>query len=93
MKTGEISGSYSKYNILEEHLTKVDSMHQREWDEGLPIFLLAYRPSTDETRGTTPGSMVFRRELHLPYDLLFGVPPQQGAVYDQLYGGLCGSAA
>jgi hypothetical protein len=29
--------------LIEEHLRKVVSTHQRDWDERLSIFLLAYR--------------------------------------------------
>jgi hypothetical protein len=43
--------------------------------ERLPVFLLAYRASTHSTTDTTPASMVFGRELHLPYYLLFALPP------------------
>jgi hypothetical protein len=62
---------------IEEHLRKVVSTHQWDWDEMLPIFLLAYRASTHETSGVTPGSMVFRRKLHVPCDLMFGAPPDK----------------
>jgi hypothetical protein len=55
---------------VEEHLRKVDSTHQRDWYERLPIFLLDYRASTHKTTGTTPASMVFGRGLRLPCDLL-----------------------
>jgi hypothetical protein len=58
----------------EEHLRKVVSTHQRDWDERLPIFLLAYRESTHETTGMTPANMVFGSELRLPCDFLFGAP-------------------
>jgi hypothetical protein len=61
---------------IEEHLRKVVSTHQKDWDERLPIFLLAYRASTHDTTGMTPANMVFGRELRLPCDLLFGAPPQ-----------------
>jgi hypothetical protein len=48
---------------VEEHLRKVISMHWRNWGETLPsLFWL------DAT------SMVFRRELQLPCDLLFEAP-------------------
>jgi hypothetical protein len=49
----------------EERLRKVVSDHQRDWDERLPIFLLSYRASTQETTGVTPASMVFGRDLKL----------------------------
>jgi hypothetical protein len=46
---------------IEEHLRKVVSTYQRDWDERLPIFLLAYRASTHDTTGMTPANMVFGR--------------------------------
>jgi hypothetical protein len=45
---------------------KVVASHQRDWDERLPLFLLAYRASTHDTTGLTPVSLVFGRELRLP---------------------------
>jgi hypothetical protein len=62
---------------IKEHLRKVVSTYQRDWDERLPIFLLAYRASTHDTTGMTRANMVFGRELHLPCDLLFGAPPDK----------------
>jgi hypothetical protein len=47
----------------------------RDWDERLPIFLLAYKASTHENTGTTPASKVIGRELRLPCDLQFGASP------------------
>jgi hypothetical protein len=48
---------------IEEHLRKVIASHQRDCDERLHLFLLAYRASTHDTTGFTPASLVFRREL------------------------------
>jgi hypothetical protein len=62
---------------VEQHLRKVVPSHQREWDERLTFFLLAYRASTHDTTGSTPASLVFGRELRLPCDLLFGAPPDK----------------
>jgi hypothetical protein len=62
---------------IEEHLRKVVASHQRDWDERLPLFLLAYRASTHDTTGLTPAKLMFGRELRLPCDLLFGVPPDK----------------
>jgi hypothetical protein len=59
---------------IEEHLRKVVASHQRDWDERVPLFLLAYRASTHDTAGLTPAKLMFGRELRLPCDLLFGVP-------------------
>jgi transposase InsO family protein len=72
-------GMVERYmKTIEEHLRKVVSTHQRDWDERLPIFLLAYQASTHETTGMTPAKMVFRRELRLPCDPMFGAPPDKG---------------
>jgi transposase InsO family protein len=62
---------------IEEHLRKVVTSHQKDWDDGLPLFPLAYRASTHDTTGLTPASLVFGRELRLSFDLLFGVPPDK----------------
>jgi hypothetical protein len=62
---------------VQEHLRKVVSTHQRDWDKRLTIFLLAYRAATHETTGVTPASMVFGRELRLSCDLMFGAPPDR----------------
>jgi transposase InsO family protein len=48
---------------IEKHLRKFVTSNQRDWDEKLPLFLLAYRSSTYDTTGLTPASLVFGREL------------------------------
>jgi hypothetical protein len=70
------SGSMAELYVktIEEHLRKVVSDHQRDWDERLPIFPLG---STHETTGVMPASMVFGRKLRLPCDLMFGAPPDR----------------
>jgi hypothetical protein len=65
-------GSYMK--TIEDHLRKVVSNHQRDWDERLPTVLLAYRASTQENTVVTPANMVFGRERRLSCDLMFGAP-------------------
>ncbi|UYV83713.1 K02A2.6-like [Cordylochernes scorpioides] len=44
----------------------------------LPILLMAYRSSVHETTGYSPAKMLFRRELKLPCDLIFGCPNSIG---------------
>jgi hypothetical protein len=63
--------------MAEHHLQKVVALHQRDWEARLPNFLLAYRASTHNTMDLTPDNQVLMRELCLPYDLLFGVPPNK----------------
>jgi hypothetical protein len=71
-------GMVERYNkTIKEHLRKVVAPHQRTWDERLPLFLLDYRAASHDTTGLTPASLVFGRELQLPCNLLFGVPPDK----------------
>jgi hypothetical protein len=71
-------GMVERYvKTVEEHLRKVVSTHQRDWDERLPIFLLAYLASTHETTGITPANMAFERELRLPCDMFGGFPDKE----------------
>jgi hypothetical protein len=73
-----------RYIKMIEAPAKVVASHQRDWDERLHLFLLAYRASTNETTGLTPAILVFGRELQINCDLLFGVPP------DRNHNRLCG---
>jgi hypothetical protein len=58
------NGMVERYiRTVEEHLQKVVASHQRDWDDILPLFLLAYRASTHDTTSLTPASLVFRQEL------------------------------
>jgi hypothetical protein len=54
----ESDGMVERYvKTVEEHLRKVVSTHQRDWDERLPIFLLAYRASTQDITGIAPANV------------------------------------
>jgi hypothetical protein len=71
-------GMVERYiKTIEEQPRTVVASHQRDWDEGLPLFLLAYRASTNDTTGFTPASLVFGRELRLPCELLFEATPDK----------------
>jgi hypothetical protein len=52
--------------MVEERLRRVVSTNQSDWDEKLPLFLLAYRTSNHETTGMRPASVVFGKEIRLP---------------------------
>jgi hypothetical protein len=58
--------------MVERYIKTIESTYER-----LHLLLLAYRASTQDTTGFTPASLVFGRELRLPCDLLFGVPPDK----------------
>jgi hypothetical protein len=59
---------------VEEHLRKVILTHQKDWDERMHNFLLTYKTQNHKTTGMTPTSMMFRRELYLPCNLLLWLP-------------------
>lgn len=65
-----------------KYLSKVVADHQRDWDQQLHLFLLAYRASIHETTGHSPANVLFGRELRLPCDLKFGFKPNEEVVGD-----------
>ena len=72
------NGMVERFNrTIEEHLSKVVAEYEKEWDQNLPLILLAYRSAVHDTRGQTPARIVFGRELRLPCDILFGSPNEE----------------
>ncbi|GFW75436.1 nuclear pore complex protein Nup214 [Trichonephila clavipes] len=57
------------------NLSLMVSKNQQDWDQKVPLFLLAYCSAVHETTGYSPSQMLFGRDLRLPCDLLFGRPP------------------
>ena len=47
---------------------------QDDWDEHIPLLMLAYLPSIRETTGVSPVMMMLGRELTLPVDMTLGRP-------------------
>lgn len=69
-------GMVEKMNrTILNHVSLFVSRNQQDWDQKVPIFLLAYRSAVHETTRYTPSQMLFGRELRLPCDLIFGCPP------------------
>ena len=62
---------------IEIGLTMVVNDNQMNWDECLPLFLMAYRTAVHETTKVTPSQMMFGREIRLPIDLCRGVPEEE----------------
>jgi transposase InsO family protein len=57
-------GKLERYiNTIEEHLQKVVTSHNIDWNEKLTLFLLAYRASTYDTMRLTPASLAFGEKL------------------------------
>ena len=58
---------------------------ERDWDVQLPLIMMAYRTSVQESTGATPFSLMFGREAHLPIDVMFGMPPGEESVSPSHY--------
>ncbi|GFW60701.1 retrovirus-related Pol polyprotein from transposon 412 [Trichonephila clavipes] len=69
-------GMVERFNrTILNNLSLMVSKNQQDWDQKVPLFLLAYRSAVHETTGYSPSQMLFGRNLRLPCDLLFGRPP------------------
>ena len=60
------------------------SEHQRDWDEYIPLVMIAYRSSVHESTGTSASKMTFGHKIRLPIDLVFGQPERENS--EQVYG-------
>ena len=61
---------------LLQYLAMFVSEHQRDWDEWIPMFLLAYRSARHEATQLTPAMILYGQELRLPLQLWRGLPPE-----------------
>ncbi|XP_042230040.1 protein NYNRIN-like [Homarus americanus] len=65
-----------KFNwTLGQELAKSCIEEQTEWDQKLPVLLMAYRSAAHESGGYTPAKLMLGHELRLPVGLLTGRPP------------------
>jgi hypothetical protein len=63
---------------LPDNMRKVISVHKADQEDGFPLFLLHYKVSTDKgNRQNGLQGAAFRRELHLPCNLLQGALPMK----------------
>jgi len=61
-----------KLNDNINYLAKFISENQKNWNQWISMFLLAYRSSKHESTGVTPAELYLGRDLRLPLDLLRG---------------------
>lgn len=61
------------------------SENQTDWDEHIPLVMLAYRSSVHETTGVSPCMMTLGREVRLPVELKYGSPETDRVVNSQEY--------
>jgi len=67
-------GMVERFNrTIEEYLKKVVSREQRDWEEHVPMFLMAYRAAKHEATQFSPAEVVFGSEIRLPVDIKFGL--------------------
>ena len=71
---------------IENMLSAFVSTNKRDWDEHIPLLMLAYRAAVHESIGVSPAEMVFGRPISLPIDLLLGrVEPEIQNTYETEY--------
>ena len=69
-------GMVERFNrTLTAMLSAFVSDHHTDWDEQLPIVMMAYRSAEHETTGQTPNMLMFGRETTTPLDILYEMPP------------------
>ncbi|GFX76989.1 hypothetical protein TNCV_2079561 [Trichonephila clavipes] len=60
-------GMVERFNrTILNNLSLMVSKNQQDWDQKVPLFLLAYRSAVHETTGYSPSQMLFGRNLRLP---------------------------
>ncbi|UYV84885.1 K02A2.6-like, partial [Cordylochernes scorpioides] len=70
-------GMVERFNrTLTQHLTVFVNKNQRDWDQHLPMLLMAYRSAEHESTGYSPARMLFGHELRMPCDVLLGRPEE-----------------
>ena len=68
-------GLVERFNRTLLHLLSLAaSENEQEWDLHLPMVMLAYRTSVQESTGCTPFYLMFGREARLPSDVMYGHP-------------------
>ena len=79
-------GLVERFNrTLVDMLSKAVREDQTDWDEQLPLVMLAYRSSIQESTGQTPCKMMLGREVRLPIDLMLGPSPDEPLVDAGVY--------
>jgi len=72
----ESDGMIERMNrTIQDMLAKYVSHHQRDWDEHLPLVMMAYRSSVHASTQYSPYYLLFGREVRLPVDVMFGRQP------------------
>ena len=79
-------GLVERFNHTLLNMLSIAAQDQEcDWDVQLPLIMMAYRTSVQESTGATPFSLMFGREAHLPIDVMFGMPPGEESVSPSHY--------
>ena len=62
--------------VIVDMLSHFVNQRQSDWDEHLPVCMMAYRSSVHRMLGESPAAMMFGHELQLPVDAFVGPPPE-----------------
>jgi transposase InsO family protein len=63
--------------VICDMLSQYCNKRQSDWDDALPVVMMAYRSSVHRALGETPNAMVFGREVNIPLTALVGPPPEE----------------
>jgi len=70
------NGLVERFNhALLTMLSIIAKDRKQDWDLHLPLVMMAYQTSIQESTGATSFSLMFGREARLPIDVMFGPPP------------------
>ena len=62
--------------VIVDMLSHYVNVRQTDWDQCLPVVMLAYRSSVHRVLGESPAAMMYGHELRLPIDAFVGPPPE-----------------
>ena len=62
------------HRTIEDMISKYIDANQRNWDQVLPLLLMAFRSSKQESSKFSPCMMMLGREIDLPVDLIYPAP-------------------
>jgi transposase InsO family protein len=78
-------GMIERANHTIENMSAFVDKNQKNWDELVPLLMLAYRSSVHESTGISPNEMVFGRQVTLPIDLVLGrTDPERNGISDYI---------
>ena len=66
-------------HTIEAMLSMFLSENQSDWDEHLPLLMMAFRSAFHETTGYIPYEMMLGRQIEVPIDIFLGRPKPEEA--------------